>query len=125
MLFANCHNHSTFSDGVYTPEEIIDLAKKCDADIVGFAPASRFDKNDAIIKIFPNTKTVIGLGFRILRGFFRGVEEGTTYYQYTTMGVENLEETMMPMAAILKMRSISMAYINRIARAAPTHSPRV
>ena len=28
MLFANCHNHSTFSDGVYTPEEIIDLAKK-------------------------------------------------------------------------------------------------
>ena len=80
--------------------KIIELAKKCDADIVGFAPASRFDKNDAIFKIFPNTKTVIGLGFRILRGIFRGVEEGTTYYQYTTMGVENLEETVMPMALI-------------------------
>lgn len=28
MLFANCHNHSTFSDGVFSPEELIDLAKK-------------------------------------------------------------------------------------------------
>lgn len=26
MLFANCHNHSTFSDGVYTPEELVSLA---------------------------------------------------------------------------------------------------
>jgi len=81
-------------------EKITELAKKCDADIVGFAPASRFDKNDPVFRIFPNTKTVIGLGFRILRGIFRGVEEGTTYYQYTTMGVENLEETVMPMALI-------------------------
>ncbi len=81
-------------------EQIIQLAKKCDADIVGFAPASRFAKDDAIFRVFPNTKTVIGLGFRILRGIFRGVEEGTTYYQYTTMGVENLEETVMPMALL-------------------------
>lgn len=81
-------------------QQIIDLAKKCDADIVGFAPASRFDKDDAIFRIFPNVKTVIGMGFRILRGIFRGVEEGTTYYQYTTMGVENLEETVMPMALL-------------------------
>ena len=80
--------------------KIIELAKKCDADIVGFAPASRFNQNDPVFKIFPNTKTVIGLGFRILRGIFRGVEEGTTYYQYTTMGVENLEETVMPMALL-------------------------
>ena len=80
--------------------KIIELAKKCDADIVGFAPASRFNQNDPVFKIFPNTKTVIGFGFRILRGIFRGVEEGTTYYQYTTMGVENLEETVMPMALI-------------------------
>lgn len=81
-------------------EKIIELAKICDADIVGFAPASRFDKNDPVFRIFPGVKTVIGLGFRVLRGIYRGVEEGTTYYQYTTMGVENLEETVMPMALI-------------------------
>lgn len=28
MLFANLHNHSTFSDGVYTPEQLADLAVK-------------------------------------------------------------------------------------------------
>ena len=27
MLFASCHNHSTFSDGVYTPERLVALAK--------------------------------------------------------------------------------------------------
>ena len=80
--------------------KIIECAKRYDADIVGFAPRERFAKDDPIFKVFPETKTVIGLGFRILRGIYRGVEEGTTYYQYTTMGVENLEETVMPLALI-------------------------
>ena len=80
--------------------KIIECAKKYDADIVGFASASRFSKDDEIFKVFPETKTVIGLGFRVLRGIYRTVEEGTTYYQYTTMGVENLEETVMPLALI-------------------------
>ena len=81
-------------------EKIIACAKRYDADIVGFAPADRFSADDPIFKIFPGTKTVIGLGFRVLRGIYRGVEEGTTYYQYTTMGVENLEETVMPLTLL-------------------------
>ena len=81
-------------------EKIITLAKENMADLVGFAPAERFDKNNVIFQIFPETKTVIGLGFRVLRGIYRGIEEGSTYYQYTTMGVENLEETIMPMAQL-------------------------
>ena len=80
--------------------EIIKIAKDNLADIIGFASADTFDKNDAIFKIFPNTKTVICLAFRVLRGIYRGIEEGTTYYQYTTMAVENMEETIMPMAQI-------------------------
>ena len=79
-------------------EKKIENAKANGADIVGFAPAERFDKDDAIFKIFPETQTVIGLAFRVLRGIYRGIEEGSTYYQYTTMGVENMEETIMPMA---------------------------
>ena len=81
-------------------EAILALAKKHCADIVGFAPASRFAKEDPIFSILPETKTVIGLCFRVLRGIYRGVEEGSTYYQYTTMGVENMEETIMPMAQL-------------------------
>jgi hypothetical protein len=67
--------------------EIISIAKENLADIVGFASASSFSKDDPIFKIYPNVKTVIGLAFRVLSGAYRGVEEGTTYYQYTTMGV--------------------------------------
>lgn len=80
--------------------KVIEIAKANGADIVGFAPISRFDKNDAVLKLMPNAKTVIGLAFRILRGIYRGIEEGSTYYQYTTMAVENMEETVMPMAQL-------------------------
>lgn len=81
-------------------EQIINLAKENGVDIIGFAPADRFDKDNEIFKIMPETKTVIGFAFRILRGIYRGIEEGSTYYQYTTMAVENMEETVMPMAQL-------------------------
>lgn len=81
-------------------DKIIEIAKKNGADIVGFASADRFEKDDPVFKIFPETKTVIGLAFRVLRGIYRGIEEGSTYYQYTTMAVENMEETIMPMAQL-------------------------
>ncbi len=80
--------------------KIITVAKAYGTDLVGFAPATRFAADDPIFKIFPGTKTVIGLAFRILRGTYRGIEEGSTYYQYTTMAVENMEETVMPMAQL-------------------------
>ncbi|MDP4133587.1 MAG: 4Fe-4S binding protein [Bacillota bacterium] len=79
---------------------LTDLAKENWADVVGFAPADRFCPDDPIFKLMPQVKTVIGLGFRILRGVYRGIEEGSTYYQYTTMGVETVEETIMPMTAL-------------------------
>ncbi len=80
--------------------QIIALAKENLADLVGFASADRFSIDDPIFKIYPDVKTVIALGFRVLRGTYRGTEEGTTYYQYTTMAVENMEETIMPMAQL-------------------------
>ena len=69
-------------------------------DMIGIAPASRFDENDPIFKILPETKSVICLGYRILRGTHRGIEEGTAYHHYTTMAIEVLEETVMPMMAL-------------------------
>ena len=58
------------------------IIKKCiewGADTVGFAPISRFGEDSAVRRLMPTAKTVIGLGFRILRGTYRGVEEGSTY----------------------------------------------
>jgi len=81
-------------------KRIIELAKECDADIVRCAPVERFGENSDILKLYPEAKTVIGLAFRVLRGSYRGVAEGTAYYQYSTMGVECLEETVMPRAML-------------------------
>ena len=69
-------------------------------DIIGIAPASRFDADDPIFKILPETKSVICLAYRIPRGVQRGIEEGTTYYHYSTIGIECLEETIMPMMTL-------------------------
>lgn len=80
--------------------EIIALAKACGADLVGVAPVSRFPADSKVLTIYPRAKSVIGLAFRCLRGSYRGIEEGSTYYQYTTMSVENLEETVMPVALV-------------------------
>ena len=80
-------------------EKIVDAAKRLDADIVTFGGAERFS-GTAAEKICPNLGTVICMGFRVLRGSHLGIEEGSTFYQYTTTGVETLEETVMPLALL-------------------------
>lgn len=80
-------------------EQLIEtLTSQC-ADLVGFGSIERF-RGTAVEKIMPGAKTVIGIGFRVLRGSHRCIEEGTTYYQYTTMGVETIEEVIMPRALL-------------------------
>ena len=81
-------------------EQIIKSCQEWGADLVGFAPIGRFPEDSVVRKLLPEAKTVIGLCFRVLRGAYRGIEEGSTYYQYTTMGVENMEETVMPMVQV-------------------------
>ena len=85
-------------------EAIAACAQKCGADAVGFGSVSRVN-DPAIAAIFPEAKTVIALLFRVLRGSYRGIEEGTTYYQYSTTGVETNEETIMP-EALLRVCSV-------------------
>lgn len=80
-------------------DKIIACLKENGADLVGFSGVDRFADNRPQ-KIFSETKTIIGIAFRILRGSHRGTEEGTTYYQYSTTGIEALEETVMPMAML-------------------------
>ena len=93
-------------------EKLIELCKGWGADLVGFAPIDRFPEDSAVRKLLPEAKTVIGLGFRVLRGAYRGIEEGSTYYQYTTMGVENMEETVMPMVQVrLSMHLEEQGYL--------------
>ena len=82
-------------------QNITEIARRNWVDLVRFAPADRFEPNDPIFRIMPEVKTVVCFGYGLLRGMFRGIEEGTTFYQYTTMAVENMEETVMPMAQLM------------------------
>ncbi|OGV64993.1 MAG: hypothetical protein A3K18_32900 [Lentisphaerae bacterium RIFOXYA12_64_32] len=82
-----------------TSTDVKEAARQFGADLVGIGDISRFEgvkpENDPRF-IAPKAKTIIGLGFRVLRGSLRGIEEGTQYYQYSTMGVMHIDELFAP-----------------------------
>ena len=70
---------------ILNAENIKALAVKCGADIVGIAPVERFKDvpmNESPSQIKPDTKSVIVMGFRILRGALVGIENGTNWGSY-------------------------------------------
>ena len=72
-----------------TSKQVKTHAKKCGADIVGITSMDRFKglpKQMDPRRIFPDAKSMIVMGFRILRGAFRGIEEGTFFATYSIMG---------------------------------------
>ena len=81
-------------------KEVKEHAKRLGADLVGIAPMSRFEgcpkQNDARY-IFPGAKSMIVLGFRIARGTLRGIEEGTLFSTYPSMGYAALNQVYGPM----------------------------
>ena len=74
---------------------VIERAKLFDADLVTIGGAERF-RDTSAARICPGLKSVICIAFRVLRGSRRGIEEGTTFYQYSTTGIETIEEVLMP-----------------------------
>ena len=76
-------------------QTVVACAKKYDADLVAIGSADRFEGSN-VFDIYPETRSVICIAYRVLRGSHRGIEEGTTYYQYSTTGIETIEETLMP-----------------------------
>jgi epoxyqueuosine reductase len=65
------------------------FARSCGADLVGIGSMDRFEgapKEMDPRYIFPEATAIVGLGFRIHRGCFRGIEEGTFFGAYPSMG---------------------------------------
>ncbi len=74
-------------------KQIKAFARKSGADIVGIGDMSRFEgapKEMDPRYIFPEAKAIIGLAFRINRGCFRGIEEGTYFAAYPAMGYSGI-----------------------------------
>lgn len=78
-------------------QQLSELLRKEGADLVRVGGVDRMTNRDVIQRLMPNCRSVLCIAFRQLRGSRRGIEEGTTYYQYTTTAVETLEEIIMPM----------------------------
>jgi epoxyqueuosine reductase QueG len=80
-------------------ESLKQMARKYGADLVGIAPIDRFkplppERQPA--QIFPECRSVIVLGRRILRGALRGVEEGTNFGStYAMFGFRWLEDNFL------------------------------
>ncbi len=83
-----------------TSELVKQVALEAGADIVGIGDIQRFEgapKQYDPRYIFPDAKVIIGLGFRIHRGLLRGIEEGTFFAAYPSMGYANINDVYAPM----------------------------
>ena len=79
-----------------TKEKIREMGYKLGLDLVGFANIERFKNSPERMhpaSVFPEAKTVIVVGKRILRGGWRGIEEGTYWISYTYFNYHGLLNT--------------------------------
>jgi len=92
-----------------TTREIKKLAKSLGADLVGIASMDRFDGAPMQMDprfIMPEAKSCIVVGFRVLRGSLRGIEEGTFFSNYSSMGYGGITYIFMPTAVVNLARYI-------------------
>ena len=86
-----------------TAEQVKKTARALGADMVGIAPIDRLDgapiQMDAR-QIMPEARSVIAMAFRVMRGSLRGIEEGTFFSNYSSMGYGGLTYLYMPLVVI-------------------------
>ena len=73
------------------------------ADMVGIADTDRFEGAPMQMdprQIMPEARSVIAMAFRVMRGSLRGIEEGTFFSNYSSMGYGGLTYLYMPLVVI-------------------------
>lgn len=86
-----------------TAQQIKEAAKRLGADIVGIGSIDRWKGAPSQMDpryIMPRAKSVIAMGFRVFRGSLRGVEEGTFFSNYSSMGYGGITYMYMPQTCI-------------------------
>ncbi|MCL2235474.1 MAG: 4Fe-4S binding protein [Defluviitaleaceae bacterium] len=84
-----------------TASDVKKFAREVGADLVGIGSIDRWKDapgEHTPTSIMPRAKSVIGLAFRVHRGSFRGIEEGTSYSTYTLSGSGDINRIIAPMA---------------------------
>ncbi len=84
-----------------TAEMVKQVAIQAGADLVGIGDIDRFEGAPRDFDprfIFPEARTIIGLAFRVHRGLYRGIEEGTFFAALPSMGYANINDIHAPIA---------------------------
>lgn len=84
-----------------TADDVKHWAGVSGADLVGIGDMERFEgapRDSDPRYIFPEAKSIIGLGFRVHRGLYRGIEEGTFFAALPSMGYANINDVYAPIA---------------------------
>jgi len=92
-----------------TAAEVKAYARELGADVVGIAPAERWEGAPIQMdprQIMPEAKSVIAMAFRVMRGSLRGIEEGTFFSNYSSMGYGGLTYLYMPLVVINLAKAI-------------------
>jgi len=80
-------------------QRVKEYAKRQGADLVGVASMDRFEgapKQMDPRYIFPDAKAMMVLAFRIPRGALRGIEEGTYFITYSSLGYAGINFVRQP-----------------------------
>lgn len=92
-----------------TSEIIKQRGRELGADAIGIGNIERW-KNAPLQmdprQIMPECKSIIGMVFRVMRGSLRGVEEGTFFSNYSSMGYGGITYLFMPMVVMNLCRVI-------------------
>lgn len=86
-----------------TSEKVKKMALSLGADMVGIANIERWEGAPIQMdprQIMPEAKSVIVMGFRIMRGSLRGIEEGTLFSNYSSMGYGGITYLYMPIVVM-------------------------
>ncbi len=86
-----------------TAEKVKQAAKAMGADMVGIGTPDRWEGAPVQMDprfIMPEAKSIIAMGFRVMRGSLRGIEEGTFFSNYSSMGYGGLNFLYIPMTMI-------------------------
>ena len=96
-------NSFDLSDPVVASRAVKLRALELGADAVGVGNIERWAGAPLQMdprQIMPECKSIIGMVFRVMRGSLRGVEEGTYFSNYSSMGYGGLTYLYMPMTVI-------------------------
>ncbi|MBT3376669.1 MAG: 4Fe-4S binding protein [Lentisphaerae bacterium] len=86
-----------------TAETVKKMAKSMGADAVAIGNIERWEGAPTQMdprQIMPEARSVIAMGFRVMRGSLRGIEEGTFFSNYSAMGYGGITYLYMPMTVI-------------------------